>query len=192
VTSDNPVTARTRSEVEAALSQFSLADSGRLRAVAKQYSFGRGMEWQDLLQEALCRSLASRNCPSGVDLVKFLCEAMRSIAHGEADKIRRRPVLVSVGTTNAKQEKVLNHPDSALDPEEKLIHDQTFARLRRDVLAAFDDDVIARDLVDGMMEGFNAGELRELANLDPTTYESKRRFIRRRLEKRFPKDGSHD
>jgi hypothetical protein len=39
------------------------------------------------------------------------------------------------------------------------------------------------------MEGMRGEDLRALTDLDPTAYESKRRLIRRRIEKRF-KDKS--
>ena len=38
-----------------------------------------------------------------------------------------------------------------------------------------------------MMEGIEGEELRELTDLDKTAYQSKRRLIRRRIDKKFPK-----
>ena len=42
----------------------------------------------DILQEAFCRALAgARHSPINVDLVRFLVQAMRSIASGEIEKV---------------------------------------------------------------------------------------------------------
>lgn len=54
------------------------------------------------------------------------------------------------------------------------------------MLALFDDDSQALDLVEGIMEGFGADELRELTGLDGTAYASKRRLIRRTIDKHYP------
>jgi RNA polymerase sigma-70 factor (ECF subfamily) len=51
------------------------------------------------------------------------------------------------------------------------------------VLALFNDDPIARKMVTEMMMGTKAKDLREACGLTQTAYESKRKKIRRRLEK---------
>ena len=48
----------------------------------------------------------------------------------------------------------------------------------------FEDDIVAQTIVEGILENMRGEELRALAGLDETAYESKRRLIRRRLEKR--------
>jgi len=42
------------------------------------------------------RAVDSRVCPADVDVVRFLAEAMRSIAHGEREKAEYKLVLVAV------------------------------------------------------------------------------------------------
>jgi RNA polymerase sigma-70 factor (ECF subfamily) len=54
------------------------------------------------------------------------------------------------------------------------------------MLALFKDDPVARDLLEGIMEDFDADELRELTGLDKTAYASKRRLIRRTIDKHYP------
>ena len=55
------------------------------------------------------------------------------------------------------------------------------------LVSLFEDDEIAQVILEGMMEGIEGEELRKLTELDKTAYQSKRRLIRRRIEKRFPK-----
>jgi hypothetical protein len=53
------------------------------------------------------------------------------------------------------------------------------------IIALFDDDLIAKKIVIGMMDGTRGEELEQASGLSPTEYESKRKKIRRRIEKLF-------
>jgi len=132
------------------------------------------------------RALDSRKCPKHVDVVKFLAEAMRSIAHGEAEKAEYRLTLVSIDKTGDEQNQALDHKDPDPNSEETMVSEQDAALIRTALLALFDDDAIARDIVEGTMEDLSAEELRELTGLDKTAYDSKRRFIRRTIDKAYP------
>lgn len=182
------VATRSRDEIVSAIRALSPADWARLRKVAAHYAAGRPIEPKDLLQEAFTRALDGRHCPSHVDVVKFLAEAMRSIADGEAEKVEHRLPLVSVAKMGDHQTEALNYPDPALSAEAHTISNEIAVRMRRDLLDLFDDDAIARDIVEGMMADWTAEELRELSVLDQTAYESKRKLIRRRIERKYP-DG---
>jgi hypothetical protein len=51
------------------------------------------------------------------------------------------------------------------------------------IIALFDDDRIAQQIVISMMHGRTREELEQATGLTPTEYESKRTKIRRRIEK---------
>lgn len=175
-----------RTEIEEEVRSFSQADWIRLGKVAASYA-RRVISADDLLQEAFVRALdGSRVCPAHVGAVRFLAEAMRSIADGERDKAARKPALVPIDGSNMACEPV-DYPDPAPGVEQRMIDDQHEARIRGDLLSLFDDDPTAKDIVEGEMEGMSAEELRELTGLDSTAYDSKRRLIRRRINKRYPK-----
>jgi hypothetical protein len=55
------------------------------------------------------------------------------------------------------------------------------------ILNVFADDPTAQIIVEGIMEGMDGEELRALTELDDTAFGSKRRLIRRRIDKAFPK-----
>ena len=57
---------------------------------------------------------------------------------------------------------------------------------RQKMLALFTDDQQARDLLDGIMEGYEERAARLLTDLDETSFASKRRLIRRRIDKHYP------
>lgn len=180
------VATRSRDEIASAIHLLTAADWARLKLVARKYANGRPIEPDDLLQEAMQRAIDGRVCPTHVDVVKFLAEAMRSIAHGETEKAEHKLVLVPVAKTGDHPAEVLAVADPAQSVEERMMSEQNAAVFRRDVLALFDDDPQARDIVEGTMEDMTPEELRELTGLSQTAYDSKRRLIRRRIDKAYP------
>lgn len=178
-------TARSRVEIVEAIRGLSAADWVRLKRVAAYYARPT-ISAQDLLQEAFIRALdGSRICPAHVDVVRFLAEAMRSIADGEREKAERRPTLVPIESGSGAAA-ALSCPDPTPGVEDRIVQAEQEARMRADLLALFDDDPAAKDIMEGTMEGMTAEELRELTGLDRTAYDSKRKLIRRRIDKRYP------
>jgi hypothetical protein len=185
---------RSRDEIVEAIRAFSQADWARLNLVAKKYAYCHTLSDQDLLCEALDRALkeeGGRKCPTSVDVVKFLAEAMRSIASGESEKIDKFRFVAVANHGNQIVEQV-ELRDCSPNPEEVLIAKQDEADILKAALAPFDDDQAARDIVEGTLAGLNGQELRELIGLDQTAYDSKRKLVRRRIDKTYKKDGSHD
>lgn len=179
---------RTRDEIAAAIRSLTAADLARLKMVARKYAFGRPIEPDDLLQEAYARALDSRACPSHVDVVKFLAEAMRSIAHGEAEKVEHKVKLVPIAKTGGLYD-ADSIKDEADDAETRMIAAQRAERCiatHAAVIALFDDDPTAQLVLEGMMEEMNTEEMRDLTGLDKTGYDSKRKLIRRRIDKQYP------
>jgi DNA-directed RNA polymerase specialized sigma24 family protein len=175
---------RTRAEIAAAIRALSPTQWARLRKVAGYYALGRLMEAEDLLQEGFRRALDGRKCPASVDIVRFLVEAMRSIRDGELKRAKRRPILVS--TSPAEGAPAPDAIDPAPNAEERLAAadvDGARERKRQEIIGLFADDLAAQVIVEGMLEGTKGEDLRALTDLDPTAYQSKRRLIRRRIEK---------
>jgi hypothetical protein len=179
---------RSKEEIESAVRAFTPAQWIRLQKVAARYAPIGKLPPEDLLQEAFLRALDEngRKCPKHVDVVKFLAEAMCSIADGEGEKAENAAVLVTIGGDD--DEEACQLADGTLSVEQRLVLDEGNAQMRRGLLALFDDDVQARDIVEGSIAGMTADELRELTGLDKTGYESKRKLIRRRTDKHYP-DG---
>ena len=79
---------RSRNEIAAAVRGLTEAQWIRLRKASAYFAWVHSLSADDLLQEAFHRALAgSRKCPSNVDIVRFLVQAMRSIADGEVEKV---------------------------------------------------------------------------------------------------------
>ena len=179
------IATRSRDEIESAIRSFTDDDLLRLRKVSWCYA-SQYIEAEDLFQEAIVRALEGRRkCPVNIDVVKFLAEAMRSIAHGESEKLENRD------DTDGESE-ILNPPDPSPSIEEAMIDEESTKILHDRILSLFEEGTPACDMVQGMMDDWSAEELREVMGLDKTAYASLRRLIRRRINKEYPEGWSHD
>lgn len=170
-------------EIVEAIRTLSAASWNRLRRVARVFSQGRPIEPEDLLQEALARAIdGSRNCPRNIDIVRFLAGAMRSIASGAMKILTRQPHFRALPLID-DDGMPLDPPDQRPTAEQHIIGDQEAAQIRRKVLDLFQDDLTAQVLVEGMMEGMDGEDLRATTDLSKVGFASKRRLIRRRIDK---------
>jgi DNA-directed RNA polymerase specialized sigma24 family protein len=179
----------TQVEVKRSISALAAADWLRLhkiaRALCRDASFGA----EDLLQEAFWRALdGTRQCARSVNILDFLAGVMRSIASDWRKARKRRPEMSLVTHTGALQEVVVQVRDTRPVADEWLASSQEVARIRMAILDLFADDGVAQRLVEGLMDGVTGEELRSLAELSQTQFASKRRLIRRRIDKAFPKE----
>jgi DNA-directed RNA polymerase specialized sigma24 family protein len=155
------------SPAEALEAVRSLSDRDKtvLIKVARAYAGMRKTryDYQDLFHEAIARILeGKRRWRHGVGFVAFLCGVMHGIAWDWRTQIHEE----------ASEEGHGSEEGSAI------------ARLdAQKFVALFDDDVIAQQIVIGIMEGARGEELWEASGVSKTEYESKRRKIRRRIEK---------
>lgn len=173
-------------DIKAAL--LALPEEGwiRLRKIANSLARSYPVEAEDLLHESCYRAIdGRRRCPSNVDLLKFLGEAMRSIASDTFKEVKRHPKLYLV--SDADGEEIAYDPlDEKPNTEETLIRAQEASRIKQMIIILFEEDSVAQIMVEGMMEGMDGEELRALTELDKIAFASKRRLIRRRIDKAFP------
>lgn len=176
-------------EVRAALEALTNADWNRLGKIARTFGPSQRSDPDDLLQTALERTLnGKRRCPREVDFIRFLAEVMRSIASDEAKALKRKPETHLVPRHSDDDDNPLeyDYPDPSTNAETALADDQQAGCILAAVLAIFDDDVVAQTIVEGIAEGMDAKELHQLTGLNEREYASKRRLMRRRIDKAFP------
>jgi RNA polymerase sigma-70 factor (ECF subfamily) len=178
---------RSRDDIAKAVRELTPADWIRLRKSAAFWALGRPISAKDLLQEAFARAMDGRVCPADVGILKFLALTMRSIAHGEGEKVGNRLLLVSADASESVAQKVLDLHDPGAGAEQQMMSQETVTEIRSAILALFDDDATAQIIAEGLMDGIDGEELRVLCELDAIKYNSKRRLVRRRIEKAFPK-----
>lgn len=188
--SNEPVLAHfTTAEIDAAIQALPELGKARLRKISQALAAIYPIEAEDLLHEAYCRALdGRRRCPCDVDLIKFLAEAMQSIASDSLKAAKRRPPELRLVTDGEDEDgnDVLDPPDQRLSIEEQLASEQESFFIKSTILGLFKDDLIASTIVEGDMEEMDGEELRLLTGLDKTAFASKRRLIRRRIVKAFP------
>ena len=179
----------TELEVKRAISALAPPSWLRLHKAARALCRNAHFDAEDLLQEAFERALdGSRQCSRTLDIVHFLVGVMRSIASDWRKARRRRPEMSLVSPTGTLQEVVIKVRDQRPAADEWLASTQEATCLRQAILDLFADDDVARRMLEGIMDGIAGEELRSLTQLSQTQFESKRRFIRRRIDKAFPQE----
>jgi hypothetical protein len=154
-----------RTEVAEAIRSLTDAEKTKLMKYARIQAAKTPYDGEDLFQEALTRCLEQgrRPWPRDVPVLGFLAGVTKSIASEWKDDPSPDPT---------------GEPSSG-DEELKAI-----ARIDTDkVIKLFDDDLIAQSIVISMIFGARGEELRRSSGLSEIEYESKRKKIRRRLEK---------
>jgi len=170
-----------REELEDAIGNFSDADWMRLRRTAQLYAVYPA-EPDELVQEALCRAIAgSRKCPRRISVVRFVAEAIRSIAHDELQKVEYQRDEVSVHDETVENPDAITPIELRLNPEERMVSNEQTRETENQLLELFDGDDQAQLIILGMLSGTEGAELREITGLDQTSFNSKRRFVRRKI-----------
>jgi hypothetical protein len=123
-----------------------------------------------------------------VDVVRFVAQAMRSIASDTIKALVGHPELHAVPLIGDDDRLTFDSPDCRPTAEELLASAQEVDEICQAILLLFVDDATAQIIVEGFMEGMEGEELRALTDLTKIAFASKRRLIRRRIDKGFP-DG---
>jgi len=174
----------TAEELRAAIEGFADLDWHRLNRVAAYWARYHRVEPDDLLQECLVRVFeGSRPWPLGLPIHNFMSGVMRSIGSDWKKARRRRPEVHLISDDG---QLVDDPPDDCLNAEAAIKETQECQQIKRAILALFEDDLDAQTIVEGDMENMEGEELRHLTGLDLNAFASKRRLIRRRIDKAYP------
>jgi DNA-directed RNA polymerase specialized sigma24 family protein len=174
-----------QAELSAAIAEFSELDWIRIKKAALHFCGRRGIDWEDLQNEALARALeGQRKCPKNVPVVTFLRNVIRSVASQLDGHASLSDELVEAQQETAAGAVPLTEP---ADPVASTM-DAT--SLLEGAAAVFDDDEVARKLFEGIVDGIEGQKLRESLGLSQKEFDSKRRFVRRRLNQHFERNVS--
>jgi DNA-directed RNA polymerase specialized sigma24 family protein len=162
--SEASTAALSQAELIAIIQALGEADKIALMKIARLYARRTPFDHDDLLQEAICRVLSGKRVwARGVPVRSFLVGVMRSIAW----EWKSEP-----------HEAVVDAPDPGCG-EPPMMASIDSAK----IVAMFADDLVAQKIVLGMMEGARGEDLQRSSGLGKVEYESKRKKIRRRIEK---------
>lgn len=159
----------------------------RLYKKGASYAFGTGMSAEDLLNEAILRTLEEdrRSCPADVPIHVYLGNAMRSIASGERKKYARE---VADGKETDQMSKLGNAPAEVATPEEQTAAKMELENVVGRLQEVFKDDPQGEAIVIGELEGWAPTEIKELEPMDDKEYAAARKRVRRRIAQEFPKE----
>jgi len=157
-------------ELETAILGLSDADVVRLKKCAHKYIGGHDMDVEDLVNEAILRTLSGKRktCPRNLPIVQFLAGAMRSIASGEREKTTNSEELLDIDLSQL-------HGDSDC-PEENAIQNQRYKELE----VIFDEDEEILMLLLYLQNGNSPSEIREEEGWSQTQFNTIRRRTRRK------------
>jgi len=119
-------------------------------------------------------------------VVPFLAQVMRSLSSVENRAQDRKPDLLSL---SGLAETGFDPPDPSPTPAEQWHSRQSFKELWGEICSIFCDDELAVDILEYITAGYEAEEIRKDLKLDQRTYDSKRRFIRRRIDRHLRQEG---
>lgn len=162
------------------LASLSDADLLRLKRLAQIRSkVCQGLDWEDLLQEAVVRLLnGQRRWPLSVPFHVFMMQTMRSIAYEEARHGIEGPVIASGQGSDSESTRFLNDfPDPTPSPEREVMARQQIAAIE----AKFSNDSRVRAILKGMALGWSPEEIQGQEGMTATEYASAQRRIRRKL-----------
>jgi hypothetical protein len=107
---------------------------------------------------------------------------MRSVASSTTKVLSRQPEF-RAAPLFGDDGLAVDPPHGRATAEQQAITDEDVAQMRRATVDLFQDDLTAQVLVEGMMEGMDGEELRATTGLSKVGFASKRRLVRRRLDK---------
>jgi hypothetical protein len=159
-----------REELEAAVLGLSDVDIRRVASIAKTYTGNHDMEADDMVNEAVLRTLSGERkaCPRDLPIVNFLAGAIRSIANGEREKKDPARELRDIELDQ------LHESDS--NPENMMLEKQLFEEL--EVIFEEDEEILL--LILYLQDGASPSEIQENEGWTETQYNSIRRRMRRK------------
>jgi hypothetical protein len=117
-----------------------------------------------------------REWPRDLEKLRFLAGVIKSIA-GDRKRALRQTVLLD------EEREVGEARRGLMDYEGREAREIRAKLDLKRILSLFDDDPDAQKMLMGMADGIRGEDLARAIGLSPTEYESKRKKIRRRIEK---------
>jgi len=171
-------------EVRSEISSLTAGERTKLIKIASSYAWKGSISFEepdDLVQEAICRIIdGTRKWPRDLEKLRFLAGVIKSIA-GDRKRTLRQALE---RTVPLNEEREVGEARRGLMDYEGTEARAIQAKLDvKRIMTHFDDDPIAQKMLMGMADGARGEDLQQASGLSPTEYESKRKKIRRRIEK---------
>ncbi len=157
-------------ELEDAIKGLSNIDVLRLKKIAMQYTGNHDMEAEELLGEAVLRTLSGgrKTCPIDLPIVNFLAGVISSIVEYERKKKRNSGDVVNIDDCKIN--------DSGNNPEDDVLEKQLFKQLE----LFFDADEEILLLLLYLHDEYSPPEIQHEEGWSETKYNTIRRRMRRK------------
>ena len=163
----------TPARVRRALETIDIQAGSRLARCASYRAFTAHIDADDLLQEAILRTMTSRTCPAHIAIEHFLMGVMRSIASKVIEKRER--------AGDAQLECGRACSNTPVAPYESLVLAERADMCRRSVEKVVAGSPTAEIVVDGIGQGLCGKALADFAGIDQIELASTRRMNKRRV-----------
>lgn len=174
-------------EIIAAINGLTTAELARIRRHGNLLALGLRCTGDDLIQEAMVAAVTGRrNCRRDLPIVVFLIGAMRSIASAARNSASATRPEVSLDATGTDGKPLVVITDSEPDAEAMALRAEDVAQRIAALEELFADDEPAMLVIWGDLEELSKEEIMSMNDLSETAYDTIRRRIRRKIERRFP------
>lgn len=163
-------------QVRSALSSIDVGPGSHLMRMARYFAFPAEMDPDDLLQDALVRSLSTRACPAGLGIKPFINGVMRSIASDAVERRERGTAILRTGMIAGLTCQSLGpvSPDEILDEGKRAAaYDEALASITA-------GDPTHERVIDGIGLGLRGTELMAFADVSELKLAAVRRTLKRR------------
>ncbi|AWB21801.1 hypothetical protein DA075_13450 [Methylobacterium currus] len=175
-------------EFGAACRSLSRDDRKKLGAIAKRLCGGTTLNPDDLLNEAICRTLlGTRQCDRELNVVAYLAGVMRSLASHERDKQNRSVSTDDAEKVDAHMRARLGGMPKAGSAEDAIIDAQERARIIEEVFEMFRDQPKELAVLEALRDELAGKALRERTGLAQGDLDYAKKRIRNALSLRYPK-----
>lgn len=174
-------------EIGSAIAGLTEIDLIRMRRAGRSFAWGSAHEVNDLIQEAVvAASTGRRKCPREVSFVKFLINAMRSIASAARETERVAGIDYTLDATGTDGNPIVVPTDVEPDAETVRLRDEDVELRIAELHEIFDDDDEAMLVILALLEHQTKEEIMSSYDFTEKAYDTIRRRIRRKINGRSP------
>jgi DNA-directed RNA polymerase specialized sigma24 family protein len=179
-----------REEVVERLHSLSPEVVARIIGISRANAYGTGLGAEDLLQEAVVRTLnESRKWPADVNVDAYLTQVIRSIASHRREKLEKSPEVLEVDVVNSDGgvEGVRSLDQMLMDESNTPCHEVSAEQLIHSIHQQFADDEAVLSVMRTQIEGWSREEGCERTGLTSREYDAALKRLRRGLDRQYGK-----
>ena len=174
-------------EVSECLDRLTAAEYLHLSRAARRFAFALNCGADDLVHDAIMQALdGTRRCPRDVPVIVFLIGAMQSRASSLRGRAKTSPVDVILDATGTDGRPLFTPASTARNVEDWRLAKEDYDARVTALEALYADDELALLFLMADLDETPKEEIMAMNNLDRKGYDTVRRRMRRKMDRRFP------